>query len=325
MAIRVFPRRSALYVPGSNQRALEKARTIPADVLILDLEDAVAPDLKNRARDAVAEIAVDLLQGRREIVVRINALDTPWVARDLTAMAAIQPDAVLVPKVSRTEDIGRVRSALAAADAPRDLRIWAMIETPAAVLNAADIAAIAAMPKPPLTCFVLGTNDLAAELGASIQPGREALIPHVAHVLAAARAHGLAVLDGTFNDINDDDGCRAECEQCKALGLDGKTLIHPVQVPIANRAIAPSRREIAWARKVVDAFSAPENARHDVIRVAGRMVERLHERSARRTLEMAAAIRDLEDGLRHLGAPPEKAEALEDDAGYEEDDDRADN
>ncbi|MHA1548140.1 MAG: HpcH/HpaI aldolase/citrate lyase family protein [Alphaproteobacteria bacterium] len=283
-------RRSALYVPGSNERALEKARAAPTDVLILDLEDAVAPDAKSRARDAVAATVRHLVQDSREIVVRVNALDTPWIARDLTVIAAAQPDAILVPKISRTEDIRRIRAALGAAGAPRNIRLWAMIETPAAVLHAAEIAAVAAMPAPAVTCFVLGSNDLAAELGARILPGREALVPHIAAVLVAARAYGLAVLDGTFNNIADEAGFRAECAQARNLGLDGKTLIHPVQVADANRLMAPSKEEIAWARRVVDAFAAPDNVSRDVISVGGHMVERLHERLARRVLEIAAAI-----------------------------------
>ncbi len=302
MAVSTRPRRSALYIPGSNERALEKAASIPADVIIFDLEDSVAPDVKSQAREAVAETVNYLIQGRREIVVRVNGLDTPWIARDLAAMATVQPDAVLVPKISRTEDIRRIRAAIAAAGARRDLRLWAMIETPAAVLNVADIAAIAAMPSPSLSCFVIGTNDLAAELRATIEPGRAALIPHIAHVLVAARAHGLAVLDGTFNDIGDDAGLLAECEQGRLLGVDGKTLIHPVQVPITNRAMAPSKKEIAWARRVVEAFAAPENSNHSVIKVAGRMVERLHERSSRRTLEIVEAIDAMEDEFETAGS-----------------------
>jgi citrate lyase subunit beta/citryl-CoA lyase len=302
MALSIRPRRSALYIPGSNARALQKARVIPADVIILDLEDAVSPDVKAQARDAVVASVRELAQGQREIVVRVNALDTPWIARDLAAMAAVQPDAILIPKVSRTDDIRRVRAALSAANAPRDLRLWAMIETPAAVLNAPEIAAIAAMPSPAVTCFVLGTNDLAAELRARILPGREALIPHIARVLAAARAHGLGILDGTFNDMSDDGGLQVECEQARALGMDGKSLIHPVQVPIANRAMSPSDSDVAWARRVVEAFMTTENAGKGVIKIGRRMVERLHEREAHRVLEIDASIRALEDDMRSLEA-----------------------
>ena len=284
------PRRSALFVPGSNERALEKARTIAADVLILDLEDSVAPDRKDMAREAVAAAVSELTTGRREIVVRINGLDTPWIARDIAAMAAAHPDAILVPKLSRTDDIRRTRTAFAAANAPKTMNLWAMIETPAAVLNATAMAAIAAMPAPAVTGYVIGTNDLAAELGGNIRPGRAAMLPHLAHVLLAARAHGLAILDGTFNDLDDKEALRAECQQGRDLGMDGKTLIHPSQVPIANEAFAPSQQDIVWARKVIEAFAASENAGKGVITVGGRMVERLHERTARRTLQLAEAI-----------------------------------
>ncbi len=287
----VRPRRSALFVPGANERALEKARNIAADVLIFDLEDSVAPDRKDRARDAVAALVGTLTTGRREIVVRINGLDTPWIARDVAAMAAAHPDAILVPKLSRTDDVRRTRAALAAAHAPRSMNLWAMIETPAAVLNASAMAAIAAMPAPAITCYVVGTNDLAAELGATIRPGRAALVPHIAQVVAAARAHGLAVLDGTFNDLDNGEALAEECWQGRDLGMDGKTLIHPNQVPVANEAFGPSDMELAWARRVIEAFAAPDNAGKGVIAVDGRMVERLHERMARHMLELADAIR----------------------------------
>ncbi len=284
------PRRSALFIPGANERALEKGKSIAADVLILDLEDSVAPDRKNAARDAVAAVVGELTTGRREIVVRINGLDTPWIARDIAAMAAAKPDAILVPKLSRTDDIRRTRAALAAAHAPKTMNLWAMIETPAAVLNASAMGAIAAMPAPAVTCYVIGTNDLAAELGATIRPGRAAMLPHLAQVVVAARAHGLAVLDGTFNDLDDSQALAEECRQGRDLGMDGKTVIHPNQVAVANAAFGPSHQELAWARKVIEAFAAPENAGKGVITVDGRMVERLHERMARRTLELADAI-----------------------------------
>ncbi len=294
------PRRSALFIPGSNERALEKGKGIAADVLILDLEDSVSPDRKEQAREAVAATVAELTTGRREIVVRINGLDTPWIARDVAAMAAARPDAILVPKISRTDDIRRTRTAMAAASAPKSLELWAMIETPAAVLNAAAMASIAAMPAPPVTCYVIGTNDLAAELGAQIRPGRAALLPHLANVLAAARAHGLAVLDGTFNMLDENEALRAECHQGRELGFDGKTLIHPSQVPVANDAFGPSREDVNWARKVIEAFAAPENSGKGVITVGGRMVERLHERVARRTLELEAAIAAMEDEIQEV-------------------------
>ncbi len=291
MPVDLRPRRSALFIPGANERALEKGKTLAADVLILDLEDSVAPDRKDKARDAVAAVVSELTTGRREIVVRINGLDTPWIARDIAAMASARPDAILVPKLSRTDDVRRTRAALAAAHAPKSVNLWAMIETPAAVLNASAMGAIAAMPAPAITCYVVGTNDLAAELGANIRPGRAAMLPYLAQVVVAARAHGLAVLDGTFNDLDDREALAAECRQGRDLGMDGKTVIHPSQVAVANAAFGPSRQDIVWARKVIEAFAAPENAGKGVIRVDGRMVERLHERMARRTLELADAIR----------------------------------
>lgn len=284
------PRRSALFVPGSDDRAVEKAKSVAADVLIFDLEDSVSLDRKEAARDAVAAAVPSLTYGRREIVVRINGLDTPWVARDVAAMVAARPDAVLVPRVSRADDIRRLRTALAAAQAPRDINLWAMIDTPAAIINAAAMAAIAAMPAPAVTCFVLGTNDLAAAIGARIEPGRAALVPHLAHVVVAARAHGLAILDGTFNDLMDETSFRAECVAARNLGMDGKTLIHPTQVALANEVFGPSREEIVWARRVIEAFADPDNSGKAVISLAGRMVERLHERQARRVLEVAESI-----------------------------------
>ena len=293
----VRPRRSALFIPGDNERALDKGRTIPADVLILDLEDSVAPDRKDDARDAVAAAVGSLATGRREIVVRINGLDTPWIARDVAAMAAARPDAILMPKLSRTDDVRRVRAALAAAHAPRSINLWAMIETPAAVLNASAMGAIAAMPAPAITCYVVGTNDLAADLHATIRRGRAALLPHLAQVVVAARAHGLGVLDGTFNELGDQEALAEECLQGRDLGMDGKTVIHPSQVTVANAVFGPSRQDVAWSRKVIEAFAAAENAGKGVIRMEGRMVERLHERTARQTLALADAIAAMESEI----------------------------
>jgi citrate lyase subunit beta / citryl-CoA lyase len=288
------PRRSALYVPGSNARAMEKARALAADVLIFDLEDSVAVEDKDEARSAVASAATSLANGRREIVVRINDLDSPWVARDISAMVLAKPDAILVPKVARADDIRRARAALAAAQAPKTTRLWLMVETPGAILNAAAIAAVAAIPEPSVTGLVIGTNDLAVALGAPQKPGRVGLVPHLAHALLAARAHGLTILDGTFNDIEDRKALRAECQQGRDLGFDGKTLIHPGQIATANEVFAPDREEVDWARRIVNAFASGDNTGLEVMRLSGRMVERLHERQARRTLELADAIAALE-------------------------------
>jgi citrate lyase subunit beta/citryl-CoA lyase len=288
------PRRSALYVPGSNARAIEKAKSVPADVIIFDLEDSVSPAQKEPAREAVARAVAQLSAGKREVVVRVNELDSPWIARDVASVVASGPHAILFPKIERTDDIRRARAALSAASAPRDLGMWLMMETPAAILNAAAIAGIATMPLPEITGFVIGTNDLAAELRVPARPGRAALLPHLAQALLAARAHGLTILDGTFNDLDDRKGLKAECIQGRELGMDGKTVIHPTQVPIANEAYAPDEEELIWARKIVAAFAEPGNAGVEVMRLSGRMVERLHERAARRMIAMAEDIKLLE-------------------------------
>jgi citrate lyase subunit beta/citryl-CoA lyase len=285
------PRRSALYIPGSNYRGLDKGRSIAADVLILDLEDAVLPEQKRDARAAVAAAVGVHAYGRREVVVRVNGLDTPWIASDIAAAATSRPDAILVPKVSRVDDVRRARAALNATQAPRELALWVMIETPLGVLNAQAIAANALGPGAEITAMVIGTNDLGKETGTRIRPGRALMLPWLTQVLAAGRAFGLAVLDGTYIDLDDMDGFRAECEQGRDLGMDGKTLIHPKQVPIANEVFAPSPEDIVWARKVIAAFRAPENADKAVIMAGGRMLERLHERIARRILDVADELR----------------------------------
>ena len=290
------PRRSVLYIPGSNYRGLDKGRSIAADVLILDLEDAVLPEQKRDARAAVAAAVGVHAYGRREVVVRVNGLDTPWIASDIAAAATSRPDAILVPKISRVDDIRRARAALSAAQAPCELALWVMIETPLGVLNAQAIAANALGPGAEITAMVIGTNDLSKETGTRIQPGRALMLPWLTQVLAAGRAFGLAVLDGTHIDLDDMDGFRAECEQGRDLGMDGKTLIHPKQVPIANEVFAPSPEEIVWARKVIAAFRAPENADKAVIMAGGRMLERLHERMARRILDVANELRVINSG-----------------------------
>ena len=294
MPVSLRPRRSALYVPGSNQRAMEKARGLPADVLIFDLEDSVAVEHKDKARTAVAAAVEALADSRREVVVRINDLDSPWAARDIAALVAAKPDAILIPKVVRPDDIRRARAALAAAQAPKSTKLWLMLETPGAVLNAGAIAAVSAIPEPSVTGFVIGTNDLITALGAPAKPGRPGLLPHLAHALLAARAHGLSILDGTFNDLDDRKGLKAECQQGRDLGFDGKTVIHPGQITVANEVFAPDKEEVDWARRIVAAFASADNAGLEVMRLAGRMVERLHERDARRTLELADAIAALE-------------------------------
>ncbi len=281
------PRRSVLYVPGSNLRALDKARDLAADVLIFDLEDAVAPEQKEMARQALAGALARGGYGDCEIVVRINALDTPWFADDLKMAAQVAPDAILAPKVDRAQDVVRLAGRMAAAGM-KGIALWVMMEQPLAVLNAQEIAQAAA--RTPLAALVMGVNDLAAQTHASLENGRMAFIPWLMTCVAAARAFGLAIVDGVFNDLGDAAGLAAECRQGRLLGMDGKTLIHPAQIDIANAAFSPTEDEIARAMRIIVAFDAPGAAGAGVLRVDGRMVERLHLEAARRTLALARAM-----------------------------------
>ncbi|MDH7798426.1 MULTISPECIES: CoA ester lyase [unclassified Beijerinckia] len=291
------PRRSTLYIPGSNTRAMEKARDLPADALILDLEDAVAPSQKDAARRQIRAALESKAYGRREIIVRINALDTPFAQDDLAAIAQISPgagpDAILVPKILAPGQVVRAGHALTQAGAPEATRLWIMIETPLAVLDIRNIAATAVDPSVRLAAFVLGLNDLAKETGAQLTPNRDHLQPVLLQCLLAARAYGLAILDSVRNDFSDADGLRGECAAARALGFDGKTLIHPNQIAIANEIFAPSAAEITEASAIVAAFAAPEAANLGAVSVNGRMVERLHAEIATRTLALAGAIAQL--------------------------------
>ncbi|MBV9701600.1 MAG: CoA ester lyase [Methylobacteriaceae bacterium] len=282
-------RRSLLYLPGSNARALEKARTLAADALILDLEDAVAPEAKEVARAQVAAAIAAGGYGRRELVVRVNALDTPWGAADLAALGGRQPDAILVPKISRPDDIVTWARRLREAGLSESVRLWAMMETPLAVLNAREIAATAADPLARLDVLVMGTNDLAKEMRVRTVAGRGPMLPLLCLCVAAARAYGIDILDGVYNDIADVAGFARECEQGRDLGFDGKTLIHPSQINTCNRAFTPQAGEVDQAAKVVAAFDLPENAAKGALQIDGRMVERLHAETARRVLALAAA------------------------------------
>ena len=285
----VRPRRSVLYMPGSNARAMEKARELPADALILDLEDAVAPDAKAKARELIVETLKKGGFGNREVMVRINGLDTGWWLDDL-AVAAAGPDAVLVPKVSTPEQLQVVGKHLVGVTKEQHIRVWAMMETPLAVLNARDIAAAARDPATRLAGFVMGTNDLAKDTRARIVPGRAPMLPWLMNCVAAARAFGIDVLDGVYNELGNAEGFAAECRQARDLGFDGKTLIHPQQIAPCNDAFSPSADEVAWARKIIAAFDLPENKGKGVIQVDGRMVEILHAEMARRTVAIAEAI-----------------------------------
>ena len=285
----IRPRRSVLYMPGSNARAMEKARELPVDAVILDLEDAVAPDAKATAR----ELIVGTLQkggfGGREVLVRINALDTAWWLDDL-AVAAAGPDAILVPKVSTPDHLSEVAKHLVGVRAEAGIRVWAMMETPLAMLNAGAIAAAARDAGTRLAGFVMGTNDLAKDTGARLVPGRAPMLPWLMNCVAAARAYGLDILDGVYNELGNADGFAAECRQARDLGFDGKTLIHPQQIVPCNEAFSPTPEEVTWARKIIEAFDLPENKNKGVIQVDGRMVEILHADMARRTVAIADAI-----------------------------------
>ena len=282
------PRRSVLYMPGANERALEKARTIAADALILDLEDSVAPEAKAEARAKTAAAVSSRSYGRREVVIRINGLDTPWGVDDLKMAAAAGPDAVLVPKVARPGDIVNVSRIHGAMGGAETTRMWAMMETPMAIFNVRKIASVHQVAR--LSCLVLGTNDLLKESRALATGGRFAILPWLSMTLLAARAYGLDVIDGVYNDFRDEEGFRAECEQGRTLGMDGKTLIHPSQVEVCNAMFSPPAAEVAWSRRIIEAFAAPANADKGVITVDGRMVERLHLAMAERLVSIAEAI-----------------------------------
>ena len=285
----VRPRRSVLYMPGSNARALEKGRDLPADGLILDLEDAVAPEAKVHARDAVVK-AVQKGFGEREVLVRINGLDTRWWVEDINAVAAVRPDGVLVPKVSSPRQLQDLAARLVDMGTDPHVRVWAMMETPLAMLNVGDVAAAALDSETRLAGFVMGTNDLAKDTRAHLVAGRGPMVPWLMNCVAAARAYGLDILDGVYNDLGDAEGFAAECRQARDFGFDGKTLIHPRQIDPCNAAFSPSAEEVQTARKIIAAFDLPENENKGVLQVDGRMVERLHAEMARRTVAIADAI-----------------------------------
>ncbi|MFE7784389.1 HpcH/HpaI aldolase/citrate lyase family protein [Streptomyces nigrescens] len=280
------PRRSVLYMPGANERALEKAKSLPADALILDLEDAVAPGEKADARERVAAAAASGEYGYREVTIRVNGPGTAWHADDLRAAAEAGPDAVVVPKVDSADTVREVERALEAAGAPDRTAIWAMVETPRAMLDARAVAAASER----LTVLVMGTNDLAKELHAEHVPGRAPLLTGLSLALLAARDTGKAILDGVYNDVKNAEGFEAECVQGRQFGFDGKTLIHPSQVEPCNRAFAPSADQIARAQKIIDAFDEATREGRGVVTVDGRMIENLHVEDARRILALAEAI-----------------------------------
>jgi citrate lyase subunit beta/citryl-CoA lyase len=286
------PRRSLLYMPGSNPRALEKARSLPADGLILDLEDAVAPEAKESARAIVTAALAEGGYSDRELVLRVNAMDTPWGHADLAAAATMPIDALLLPKVESPDRVALAVSLLDAFGAPERLAVWCMLETPRGILYAREIAAAS----PRLAALVLGTSDLTKDLHALPTRDRLPLITSSGLAILAARAHGLAVLDGVHLDLADDEGFAAACRQGRELGFDGKTLIHPKQIAAANAAFAPTPEEIEWSRRIIAAHSEAAAAGKGVVLVEGRLIENLHVENARRLLALAGEIERLSGG-----------------------------
>ena len=284
------PRRSLLFMPGSNARALEKGRNLPADGLILDLEDSVAPDAKATAREQIAAAVEAKGFGRREILIRTNSLDTPWWGDDVAMAGKAKPDGILVPKISSVDDLTKIGARLSEVGAGPSIKVWAMIETARAVLHAEELAAASRDSTTRLAGFVFGPNDISRETRIRMQPGRAAMIPMITHCILATRAHGLEILDGPYGDIGNIDGFAAECAQGRDLGFDGKTLIHPSHIDACNAIFTPPSEEVAEARKILAAFELPENASRGAIQLDGRMVERLHAEMAKRTIEIADAI-----------------------------------
>jgi len=280
----IRPRRSALYMPGSNARALEKAASLPADGLILDLEDAVAPDAKALARRQVCEAVKARRFGKREVIIRVNGLDTPWGHDDMQAACDAGPDAILVPKVESARDVDHAGQHME--DAPAACALWLMIETPRSIFNALEIAGSGGR----LGCLVLGTNDLVKEMRGQHTPGREGLLMALNAAVLAARAFKLNVIDGVYNDIANAQGFLATCEQGRAMGFDGKTLIHPSQVEPCNTVFTPSDDDVRQARAILEAFALPENQGKGTIALNGRMVELLHAEIAAQPVALSDAI-----------------------------------
>jgi citrate lyase subunit beta/citryl-CoA lyase len=284
------PRRSLLFMPGSNARALEKARILPADGIILDLEDSVAPDAKATARGMIAETMAAGGFGKREVLIRVNALDSPWWIDDVTMAGKARPDGILVPKISSVGDLSAIADRLGDIGADMSIRVWAMIETARGVLHAEELAAASRDSEIRLAGFVFGPNDISRQTRIRMMPGRAAMLPMITHCILAARLHGLEILDGPYSGIGDADGFARECAQGRDLGFDGKTLIHPGQIDACNAIFTPPEEEVAQARKIIAAFQRPENASRGAIQLDGGMVERLHADMARRTIAIADAI-----------------------------------
>lgn len=290
MALTIRPRRSVLYMPGSNARALEKGRSLAADGLILDMEDAVAPDAKQTARDQITAAIAEGGYGARELIVRTNGLDGPWGEDDLKAAANMGADAVLLPKVESKAMVDQAIAILDGAGAPADLPIWAMMETPLGMLHAEEIA----FSSPRLQCLVMGTSDLAKDLRAQHTPDRIPFMTSLGLCILAARAAKIAILDGVHLDLADDDGFMASCRQGRELGMDGKTLIHPKTIAMANEAFSPSEDEIAWSKRIIEAHAEAEKEGKGVVLVDGKLIENLHVEGAKQMVAMADAITQME-------------------------------
>jgi len=284
------PRRSVLYMPGSNSRALEKAKSLPADGLILDLEDAVAPDAKEEARGLVVEAVRAGGYGSRELIIRTNGLDTEWGEADVLAAATSGADAILLPKVETKKQIVRCKKLMKQAGAPKDMTIWCMMETPKGILNANKIAGAHRR----VECLVMGTSDLAKDLHAEHTKERLPMLTSLGLCLLAGRSHGCAVIDGVHLDLQDDEGHAISCRRGAELGFDGKTIIHPKQLAVANEAFAPSEKELAWSAKIIEAHAAAAAEGLGIVVVDGRLVENLHVENAQRVVAMAEAIGALE-------------------------------
>jgi citrate lyase subunit beta/citryl-CoA lyase len=285
------PRRSALYMPGANDKAIEKAKSLPTDAIIFDTEDSVAPDMKDAAREKVAAAVASGDYGRRELTIRVNSIETEWHAADLRSAAEAGPDGIVVPKINSAADVAAVERVIESVSAASETRIWAMLETPTAIENALEIATSSER----LAVLVMGTNDLAKELRAALVPGRAPLLWGLARSVNAARFAGKVILDGVYNDVRDPEGFASECAQGAELGFDGKTIIHPTQVEPCNEAFAPSEDEIEYSRRVIEAFDAAVTEGKGVVTVDGKMIENLHVDNARRALAVADAIAALGD------------------------------
>ena len=280
------PRRSILYMPGSNARALEKAKSLKADGYIFDLEDAVAPDAKQVARENIVKAIRENDYGNREIVIRVNAIGTPWVHDDIKAACEVGPDAILIPKVEDGETINTIHNLIMGFDAPKTMKIWAMIETPNGVLNAQEIAGSDDI----LECLVMGTSDLVNDLGARHTVDRAPLYYSLGHAVLAARTTGVSIIDGVHLDLNDDDGYRASCVQGRDFGFDGKSLIHPKQIDMANRIFGPDEDEVDQANQIIAAYEDALSKGDGIALLDGKLIENLHVENAKRTLHMAKII-----------------------------------